>query len=497
MFQPPKNNLIGRQLMERLITVQWLALLLAVGITSTHAQTGVVSSQPVPTLIGYQAGGSGANQRVWQKIVQTTDLRGNTVLQTNQAYVELADGLNYWDATSQQWLESKEEIDACAGGAIAQYGQHKVIFASNLNTAGAIDLQTPDGKELKSHLLGLGYYDSASGSSVLIAQIKDCQGQIVGSNQLVYADAFDGVSADVNYTYRRGSFEQDVVLQAQPPSPQVFGLNSATTVLQVLTEFDAAPPPDVTTVTNPVSALPDEVLNFGAMRMGQGRAFLVGQNSLDGVTVAKQWLNVNGRIILTESVSLPAIASQLNQLAVAPQAGVKPIQVGRVSVRADFNALNVVSTKRLLPAPKLAVRTPGKMKLATVSPASQGFVLDYVVVNAGTATNDYTFQSDSTYYVTGEFNVNGSLYLEGGAVIKYATNVFSAGIMAEGGVNCETSPYRPVIITSKNDDSVGETVSGSTGAPSTYYCIAITFDVTSTLLTPVEFLHIRYMPRSG
>jgi hypothetical protein len=86
---------------------------------------------------------------VWQKMIQMTDAQGNPLLQPNPAYVELASGLNFWDATSRQWLESKEEIDAYAGGAIAQFGQHKVIFASNLNTAGAISLQAPGGKELQ------------------------------------------------------------------------------------------------------------------------------------------------------------------------------------------------------------------------------------------------------------------------------------------------------------------------------------------------------------
>jgi len=54
---------------------------------------------------------------------------------------------------------------------------------------------TSDGKELRSNVLGLRYFDTSSGKSVLIAQIKDCEGQIVGSNQVVYADAFDGVNA--------------------------------------------------------------------------------------------------------------------------------------------------------------------------------------------------------------------------------------------------------------------------------------------------------------
>lgn len=164
----------------------------------------------------YVVGEQGANHRTWLKVLKTTDLKGHTLFDTNVAYVELASGLNYKDPVTGNWLLSREEIDTYPGGAIAQYGQHKVIFADNLNTSGAIDLQTPDGKDLQSDILGLGYYDSASGKSVLIAQVKDCQGQIVNSNQIIYSDAFVGVRANVRYTYTRAGLEQDVVLLAQP-----------------------------------------------------------------------------------------------------------------------------------------------------------------------------------------------------------------------------------------------------------------------------------------
>jgi hypothetical protein len=50
-----------------------------------------------------------------------------------------------------------------ASGAIARQGQHQVIFANNLNSAGAIDQMTPDAKRLRSNILGLAYYDRASG----------------------------------------------------------------------------------------------------------------------------------------------------------------------------------------------------------------------------------------------------------------------------------------------------------------------------------------------
>jgi hypothetical protein len=136
----------------------------------------------------------------------------------------------------------KEKIESSSEGAVARQGQHQVIFANNLNTSGAIDQQTPDGKRLRSNILGLSYYDNTTGKSVQIALVQDSQGELISDNQVLYPNAFDGVKADVCYTYRKGSFEQDVILREQPPTPESLGLNSASTELEVITEFLDAPP---------------------------------------------------------------------------------------------------------------------------------------------------------------------------------------------------------------------------------------------------------------
>ena len=92
-------------------------------------------------------------------------------------------------------------IESFPGGAIARQGQHQVIFANDLATAGAIDMQTPDGKRLTSHVLGLSYFDAATGTNVLIAEVTNCLGRILPPNSVLYEDAFTGLSASVRYTY--------------------------------------------------------------------------------------------------------------------------------------------------------------------------------------------------------------------------------------------------------------------------------------------------------
>jgi hypothetical protein len=85
-------------------------------------------------------------------------------------------------------------------------------------------------------------------------------------------------------------------------------------------------------------------------------------------------------------------------------------------------------------------------------------------VNQG---GDYTLRGDTTYYVPNAVTISGTATFEAGAVIKYAAgaSLNLSSIIWNG------TAYRPVVLTAKDDDSVGEHVNGSTGDPTTinYY----------------------------
>jgi hypothetical protein len=98
------------------------------------------------------------------------------------------------------WKEANPEIVSTEEGAAAVNAQHRVLFAANLNTEGAIRLVMADGKQLRSHVLCLAYQDSASGKSAVIAEVTDSTGQLLPPNQVIYTNAFEGVNADVRYT---------------------------------------------------------------------------------------------------------------------------------------------------------------------------------------------------------------------------------------------------------------------------------------------------------
>src|SRR5207244_1451024 len=107
------------------------------------------------------------------------------------------------------------------------------------------------------------------------------------------------IKADVMYTYKIGSFEQDVVFHQQPPGPDLYGMNSERARIQLLTEFMEAPSPVVAAGFFPtqVGPLEDDQVSFGAMSLGAGKAFMLGTNSPSAI-INKRWLQTGGRQLL-------------------------------------------------------------------------------------------------------------------------------------------------------------------------------------------------------
>jgi hypothetical protein len=263
----------------------------------------------------------------------------------------------------------------------------------------------------------------------------------------------------LRYIYTKAGFEQDIILREQPLTPESYGLNPATARLQVLTEFFNPPQPAVTTRALPAQAgiaLSDENLDFGVMKMMLGRAFLLGSDAHEGsALVSKSWVKLEGRQFLVEEVPVKALVNQLAQLP-APQT---------VSTRPHVNStLHVVSAKRLLPSQRLTKISPNGQfrQVVQTASSSRGLVLDYQTVNS--SLTNYTFQGDTTYYISGTVNLFGTNTFEGGTVIKYTNNA-SINVTYPALVQTLPAAYRPVIFTARDDNSVGETINDSTGSP--------------------------------
>ena len=421
--------------------------------TANQPAPGQTINVPAPTPFAEIS--RDANSKIWERTVYEALANGQIVAKKHR-YTELATGLHY--LSNGQWLESKETIESYPAGAVARQGQYQVIFANNLNSAGAISLQTPDGKNLRSNIMGLMYEDTATGDAVLVAQLQDSTGQLISANQVLYQNAFDGIKADVRYQYKKGSFEQDVILREQPPAPELFGMNPATTEIEVMTEFIDPPLETIKENTSRTHPEPDDDVSWGMMRLGHGRAFDLnaGQSPQTGVFVNRRYVTVQGVKVLLESVPFPRIQSQLQKL--PRQAS---IQTPRPTMA--FNDL-------VLPPSPPAKISAGPMRLASVEQA-KGFVLDYVLIDGD--PGDFTFEADTTYLIAGGYDVYGNLSFEGGTVIKYTTDPDNPGILEMWGtLTCDTAPGRPAVFTSINDDSVGDPISDP-DLPLYYYNCAL------------------------
>src|SRR5207249_12113449 len=118
------------------------------------------------------------------------------------------------------------------------------------------------------------------------------------------------------------------------------------------------------------------------------------------------------------------------------------------------SVLHKVASHRLLPERKLAQKSAA-LKLASAAASSRGVVLDYSLLTS--QTNQFTFAGDTTYYVSGPVTLSANTVVEGGTVIKF-TNSPAASISLGSSLACQTGPYKMAILTSKADNTVGETI---------------------------------------
>jgi hypothetical protein len=85
------------------------------------------------------------------------------------------------------------------------------------------------------------------------------------------------------------------------------------------------------------------------------------------------------------------------------------------------------------------------------------------------ARQDYRFKSGVTYYLGSQISFYGNTTIEAGAVIKPDWS-YNAGLVILGNLTCQGEPYYPAVITSVDDDSIGEGLgySQADGPPQPY-----------------------------
>jgi hypothetical protein len=442
----------------------------------------------------------GANHRIWQQITAVVTNELGEVTEQTSSYTELETGMHRW--ANGQWTEASADVELTEYGAAATNMAHQVFFAANVNTAPAVVLITPDGKRLSSRIFGLSYFDAATGKAVLLAEIKDSIGLLSDSSRVVYTNAFDDVDADVEYLVTKAGLEQNVVLRRRLPDPSEFELNPASTRLQVLTEF-FDPPLPVKASELQATGLVDDALDFGQMRIPRdGRAFSVGTDGKAGepVRVYKQWTVLEGRTFLVEEVPFNIVEEQIQALSQKPRsASVSPRLQGKGGnvIAALMNVLPKRTTKptgsKMLMAKwepdvrSSAFTRSGPPEVGTPN-QRKGFLIDYTLL---TSQTNFTFACNTNYYISGLVNLSGTTVIEGGTVIKFTNNT-SAKISLSGPLICQTEAYRPAVLTSKNDNTVGETITGSTGSPSNASGGTYLYSSVSNPTNAIQYLRLSY-----
>ncbi len=398
------------------------------------------------------------NSRTWVVPSGSTQGSNNRNSPDRPCVVEVATGMNYWDG--HQWLPSNPEFQPTDYGFEANQVQHQVNLRRNLNATGAVKLTTPDGVVLESTPVGIALYDAASGRFLVIGAITNCHGVLVGSNQVLYANAFWGVCADIVYTLDQGSFQQDVLITGRL-NPADYGFPNNTTRIQVLTEFYQTTRP--AKIRRPIYVerkqavrtqmaspdIVDETLSFGKMVFGRGVAYRAGESSASGVSVAKEYRTINGRTFLIESVRYGSVGKLLDSLpncirtaALSPPA-------------AKFETAMIPKARSVEAADSSPGGSAGRLAKLEKRPA---VVIDYLATVAGSTS---LFKGDTTYLVSGTVYCNDPTTIEGGTVLKYKSG---ATLHFGNTLTCQTKPYRPAIFTAVDDDTVGETMNGYSGS---------------------------------
>jgi hypothetical protein len=444
----------------------------------------------------------GPHHRTWQGLTTITNGNGNGAVSTRKTgYVELTTGMAHF--ADGQWRPSSSQFVITPNGAEATNAQHQVALAGNINAEpGSVCVRTPEGKQLVSKVLGLSYFDTATGASLWVGETKDAYGELLPSgHEALYPDAFSGCQADVLYLNEISRFDQLIILRQQLPSCADWGMSPASTWLCVITEFLDPPQPEVQPLM--IDGAADQRLDFGVMQMIHGEAFAIGSET-NRVPVIKRWLLLEGRHCLVEQVPLSAIQPMLADLPPATASIGSPadpfLHKLLAGTKAKPRSLHEPLYSLALPPRHsvAAAKTPershtgGAFKLASARPAYKGLALDYTLVTS--QSTPFVFQGDTVYYVTGPVNLSStSNVIEGLTVIKF-TNSPNATITVNGLI-WKTKPFAPAIFTACDDNTLGaaELISGSTGNPTTKFYGGIALDLSGISNPTVSNVRFCYL----
>jgi hypothetical protein len=485
-------------------TILTVLLLSGAGTLSSQTQSVSPLTSTEPAIVW-----RGANDRVWERVQYEPGSFGHPLPRVHR-WVELASGLHFADPQTGQWTDSDDSFQITPEGyAVALRCQHKLIVSPSLDdTNGVLDCQAPDGARIRTAIIGILLFDPFSGKSLQVGAVKSCPGLQTATNEITFLDAFQGLKGSVRIHNERGRYHQEVLLSEKLTPSQItrLGFSPDSVRIEIWTEMLESPNPAVqavvlSTVTDPATRAAmadpdtiDESLDFSALKMANGAAFLEGQPS-QTAPVFKRWLDdpASGKRYLIEGCNYGQLLPLLTSLPESTLAGYTPKPPGKTllaegrslgNARPNASKATFASTKvsALDFEPRVSVRTPperlapsarhssyhiAKLDPAKVGPAVPQLNWDYTMLS-GVVTG-YCFRGDLTYYISAPVTLAGTNIWEGNAVLKFARNAFLtiyAGPPAPAAI-FTSAAYKPLIFTGIDDSSVGENI--GSGNPSGYY----------------------------
>jgi RHS repeat-associated protein len=477
----------------------WLLSVLVVSVGSSATGQTQLSGSAAPSEPGeYRIKSRDAHSRVWERI-EYEDTPVGRVPKTHH-YVELASGLHVLNLRTGEYEDADESFEITPEGhAVALRAQHQLIVSPSLGDPdGNLDVRTPDGRRLRSSIVALNLFNRATGADLLVSEVSpDAAGELIAPNEIVFRNAFNAINADVRILNSKGEFHQDVLLNEafDLKDLEAAGFPADVTVLEIWTEYLESPEPiiaarvvqrEASAVRRAVMVEPDIIthdLDWGIMKQPSGIAYVKGSEHASNrlgedqrgreINVSKRWMTIENRRFIVESIPLGETEAMFAQMPLKRmseetlEARTRSIRREPPSPRMARKEGQTIHDRMAGLAPGIGFPTSSSAQASlspqpsTLSPRIQ-LVLDPLTVNS--SVTNYNFQGDVTYFISGAVNLYGSNVIEGGTVLKY-TNGTSAQLNFYGPILFQTAAYRPAILTAKDDNSVGEPISGSSGSP--------------------------------
>jgi hypothetical protein len=461
-----------------------------------------------------------ANVTEWESTsIRTNKVTGRLLIQTNR-FTELGAGINRRVGTN--FVAANSSFTITVNGAEALGTVNQVEVPTDIWSGDGIKFTKRNGQHLTFQPLGVGYRDPLDGTRVVLYALTNSIGWLTASNEVVYSNCLTGLRASIRVRNFPWGIEQDLILHEQPPEPMALGL-SADSRLEMFTEQIGGDSPTVrpkfihqerdpaklASLVEPHFI--DSELNFNGVKMAVGRAFGTGhgtnKSSRLSTPVGKSFENIENRRIIVEAVAHRRAKPALNQL----PASTNIFGITNAAILSSSNHLLAALVRRSPVLPMVAQNRPAKTdRMASIRKTDQlafvetnqlflalevsgqtpAFVLDYQLVDADeNGEVDFRFKGDSTYLISSFISMAGTTTIEGGSVLKFAQNT-GLNIQPGGTLLCDTTNWLPAVLTTMDDHSVGETISGDPGGAWPLDVVAIHFDSGTHELRNLRFTHI-------